>query len=321
MCIDNSQNIIIYDWLSFVTHEHTPQDIIEFLGLPFDKFILVKGAKGYLHRYYFDSISVHYDGEPNMGVWVEISGQGCRAFETYGTGDYNALFDFIVTSKGAIHITRLDVAFDDHSGLLDISTLCEDTLHQNFISKFRKFEVIQGNCGTTIILGSRKSDCLLRIYDKAMERGKLDEHWIRVELQMRDNNALEYIKKQSQFTAGVMFSLVLNNYIRYVIPSVSDVNKWRWESTEYWQNFVQTSERISIYSKPKVDYNLKRLENYVINQAGNAVDTYIDIMGVDGFLNKLDNRSINPNPKYIELLKKFNVDSGKYNSVPKPKFE
>jgi hypothetical protein len=321
MCIDNSQNIIIYDWLSFVTHEHTPQDIIEFLVCLLINLFWLRVQK----VIYIDIILILYPSITMVsliwGVWVEISGQGCRAFETYGTGDYNALFDFIVTSKGAIHITRLDVAFDDHSGLLDISTLCEDTLHQNFISKFRKFEVIQGNCGTTIILGSRKSDCLLRIYDKAMERGKLDEHWIRVELQMRDNNALEYIKKQSQFTAGVMFSLVLNNYIRYVIPSVSDVNKWRWESTEYWQNFVQTSERISIYSKPKVDYNLKRLENYVINQAGNAVDTYIDIMGVDGFLNKLDNRSINPNPKYIELLKKFNVDSGKYNSVPKPKFE
>ena len=59
-----------------------------------------------------------------MGVAVEMSGQGCRTFETLSTLETDAmkkwrkLFDFI--RSFGLKITRLDVAYDDHSGILDI---------------------------------------------------------------------------------------------------------------------------------------------------------------------------------------------------------
>lgn len=304
---NNLTDKIIYDWLSFTVHgDFTPKDVMQLLGMSSFDWLITKGARGYRQRYYFDCISIHFDGVQNSGVWCEMSGQGCRAFETFGHGDFDFLFDFILQKENNAKITRLDVACDDHSGMLDIDKLCEDTLLQNYVSRFDAWEVLRSNKGSTVYLGSHQSDTLLRIYDKARERGFEDgKHWIRVEFQLRDDRALQYIKQQKKFSSGVMFALALNNYVRFVVPSENDTNKSRWQTAEYWDDFLNNiSERISIYEKPKIDYNLKNLENYVINMAGNAVDTFIKLFGTDGLINYLENREIMPNPKYEELLKR-----------------
>ena len=80
--MDSEKDIVLYDWLSFTTKTHTPEEIIEALGLTHVPFQEIKGAHGYRDRKYFSSISIHYNGRDDMGVWCEMSGQGCRTFET-----------------------------------------------------------------------------------------------------------------------------------------------------------------------------------------------------------------------------------------------
>ena len=77
-----AENLVLYDWLSFTSKVHTPDDLIAALGLSHVPWTETKGARGYRDRKYFSSISVHYNGRHDMGVWVEMSGQGCRTFET-----------------------------------------------------------------------------------------------------------------------------------------------------------------------------------------------------------------------------------------------
>ena len=45
------------------------------------------GRNGYRKGLYFGSISILYDGNPGMGTCLDMSGQGCRSFEEYGTGE------------------------------------------------------------------------------------------------------------------------------------------------------------------------------------------------------------------------------------------
>lgn len=177
------QNIIIIDWLSFTSKIHSVENFIDMLGLSDIPWENGKGAHGYRDRLYFDSISIHYNGRDDMGIWCEMSGQGCRAFESLGSGDYEGLFDLI--RYGDINITRLDVAFDDHSGLLDLERICSDCLAGEFISKSEYWETDISSKGRTVYHGSPQSDVLIRIYDKAAERHCTDStHWIRVELQL-----------------------------------------------------------------------------------------------------------------------------------------
>ena len=139
-----------------------------------------------------------------MGACLDMSGQGCRSFEEYGTGDFDGLFRLFQQGEG-YHVTRLDVAFDDHSGILDIQRLFRDSDNQDgdqqFVSKFRKSRIEKefkdGRPGITVYHGSKKSAVLIRIYDKAAERGlPEDQHWVRVELQLRDERAEAFCFRQ-----------------------------------------------------------------------------------------------------------------------------
>lgn len=51
-----------------------------------------------------------------------------------------------------------------------------------------------------------------------------------------------------------------------------------------------TCYKISIFTKKGTEYNLAKVERYVLNQAGNSIDTYIKCEGLDFFVEKLKKR-------------------------------
>ena len=300
------ENIVLYDWVSITSKIHTPSEIISLLGLENVPWDTVKGAHGYLDRYYWNCISIHFNGSPEMGVWLELSGQGCRAFESVGHGDYDFLFQLVKDNPNDMKITRLDIAFDDHTGILDMPILISDTLVGNYVSKANSWEVVQSNKGTCVVIGSRQSPVLIRIYDKAAERNIVDgSHWIRVELQLRDSRCLEFVLQP--YDVGETFAGVILNYLRYVVPDLSDTNKWRWSLTDYWADLVGSACAISIYKKPGLEYNLSNCEDYVYKQAGNAINALLQIYDVETFLVKLRSRKVRMNPKYKQLVDKYKV--------------
>lgn len=299
-------NCVLYDWVSITSKIHSPQNFIELLGLQDVTWETVAGARGYRDRLYWNHISIHYNGREDMGVWLEMSGQGCRAFESYGTGDYEVLFDEVRENLGEMNLTRLDVAFDDHEGLLDIWELERDTRDLLFVSKFRRTMLewlwdMETEIGAVSIYHGRKvSEVMIRIYDKAAERGFTDgRHWVRVELQLRQERALAFVDEPG--TIGGKFAGVIRNYVRYVEKS-DDSNKWRWPMKLYWERFLGGAAAIRLYVKPGVEYNLHNLEQFVYQQAGGAVATLMEIVGEDEFRRGIQQRGTQLNPKYRALL-------------------
>lgn len=216
------ENLILYDWVSITSKIHSPDDFIRMLGLNKDNISWekVKGAHGYRDRLYWQSISIHYNGSEDMGIWLEMSGQGCRAFESYGTGDFDALFSEVLDNPDDMHITRLDVAFDDHTGILDIDEICKDAENQMYISRTNAWQVTRSDSGNSVTHGSRASEILIRIYDKAAERGFEDgRHWVRVELQLRRERARAFLASwrsrgvslpvSSETISGTLLNLIL----------------------------------------------------------------------------------------------------------------
>ena len=67
-----TETVVIYDWLSFTTNQHTPEEVIEALGLSHCPWSEISGARGYMDRKYFGCISIHYNGLEDMGVgcWI-----------------------------------------------------------------------------------------------------------------------------------------------------------------------------------------------------------------------------------------------------------
>lgn len=107
---------------------------------------------------------------------------------------------------------------------------------------------------------------------------------------------------------GEAFSGVLLNYLRYVIPDDTDTNKWRWMMRPYWINMLEVVTPISIYTAPGMDYNIDRCREYVVNQAGNAIDCLIRIYGLNEFKAMVDHRPTSKNPKYEALVRQYQFD-------------
>ena len=105
-------NRIIIDWISFSTRIHSVGDLISILGLQdINSWEVLNGAHGYQHRQYFNGISIHFCDNPaaqNGYIWLEMSGQGCRTFETYGSGDYEKLFRLSRINPKDCRFKRLD---------------------------------------------------------------------------------------------------------------------------------------------------------------------------------------------------------------------
>lgn len=243
------KNIILYDWLSFTCKTDDVQFIIDILGLKHVPWENIKGARGYQDRLYFNCISIHFNGRADMGVWCEMSGQGCRAFEelTSHEDKWDTLFYLIAEFN--MNITRLDVAYDDHEGLLNIDEIIQDTRQKSYVSKSDYWEIIESSKGQSLQFGSPQSDVLIRVYDKARERNcEAGTHWVRCELQMRRERAISFTKLG--LPIGKSYCGVVINYLRFVIPDDLDSNKWRWPIKPYWGDFLENADRISIYEAP-----------------------------------------------------------------------
>lgn len=317
--LPDTTNKFLIDWLSFTSKIDSDASILELLGLSHIKnyFQPIYAFQGYRFRLYFDGISIHYGHPKNDGVWVEMSGQGCRNFETYSKISFPDLFKIIILNqeKEDYHVTRLDVAYDDFKRIIPLRKLSTQILDLHFVTKFspRSCTATQaaGRQGITCDLGSRKSDLKFRVYDKAYERGYFDAieqdnfTWTRWELQMRDDIAYNFMKCSQEQGVGEVFKGVLQNYFRVVDVNRSDSNKRRWNTSKWYLKFIGEVEKISLFTPCKTDYNLYKCERYVYTQAGNAIDTLIKIKGIDNFLAELRESKSEISPKYQELLNTY----------------
>lgn len=322
-------NKIIIDWVSITTTISDKQELVELLGMehiPFEETDGIMGFQGFTKRLYFNGINIHYASHnPKVNyIWLEMSGQGCRAFESLSShADYSIIFQYCLSNpviKGnGVRITRLDVAYDDFEGLLDMPAIVHDTMPDitnrdlyYFISPFRSREVVLSDKGTCVTIGSSRSEVLFRIYDKAAERNREDEidHWVRCEIQLRRDRAYEFIRLlecDNELIDDLYFA-VLNHYLRFV-ESSDDSNKSRWATASHWEKFAtsRTDRTISLFVKPGLDYNVLNLRHFVVDMAGGANYTYIKMVGIEKFLEECTKQHINNlNPKYKRLLGEYN---------------
>lgn len=234
----DSENIILVDWFAFTLHNDFSIDQVkDFLGLlSACKWLEISGHYGYKQALYSGGIWIMWDGyTDDMGICVEMSGQGCRQFETSSCKSFAQLFEEVCADEEQFHVTRLDVA-----------------------------------------------------YDKSQERGGLDYHWVRCELQLRRDRALAFLKLKE--TWGERFFGVLNNYLRFIVPSKTDSNRRRAPSPVWWDKFMQSVGKITLYTPKGVEYNLTKLERYLFTQCGNSIDTYIQCKGELKFREMLKHR-------------------------------
>lgn len=323
-------NVFLIDWLTVVFHDCRVCDVMELLGLsvntPWQEKQIFRN--GYPMQTFWNGICISWgaddirfysssDGKSaedkvrhDMGICLNLSGSGCRAYEQYGRGDWMELLKYICTKKGKINITRLDLAYDDHIGLLDIHRIRSDVEDRNYVSKARKAFVIwsddlnQDVQGLTVEVGSRQSRVLIRIYNKAAERGfDHSKHWIRVEVQLREQRAMAAVAELIQLQhIGKTASGIIRNYCTFRTPS-DDTNKSRWPMADYWDKLLMDMDRISLWISPGEPYNFSKTEKHMLEQYGQAFITYYRIHGELGsFLSMCMRRFPDLKDKYQTVI-------------------
>ena len=132
----SQENCLLSDWFtcSFKVLDYSV--LQQFLGMSGRAWSLSdRGSKlRYGQRLEAGGISIHYtesnDIKHVQGCCLEMSGQGCREFETYGTGDWESLLSFCLNAGGSI--TRVDIAYDDFTGVLPLDIIADMAARYQF---------------------------------------------------------------------------------------------------------------------------------------------------------------------------------------------
>lgn len=318
-------NKIIFDWFSFTVKDCEPEDIIDMLGLHSIQFIDTFGLHGYRSRYLYDGLSIHY-GSGRGDCWVEMTGQGCRVFETYSEIDWLYLAYLVSTNEKA-NMTRVDVAYDDFNGIIDLNAIRESVHNGEWVTKARSDIQdhsdynLNGLTGSSIMCGGRGSNISCRIYNKAEERGRADEidHWVRCELQIRHNHANNFLRYlladdcksiygydlDVENRLDALYFAVLNHFLRFIdLSANNDTNRWRKPLAEHWKKFVDSyhGNSISLYSAPGIEYNVLRLRYTVEEMYGGMIYTYLQLFGSDELADMVACKEFKLNKKYQYLL-------------------
>jgi DNA relaxase NicK len=293
---------VLIDYFSFTSKVHSWSQIIEFLGLQEVQWVQGKARNGWTYHDYNNGMHIYHGGRFDVGV--ELSGAGCRMLETCHTNAYDwlGLFEYIVDQGDKMNVSRLDVAGDDKSGLLQIETITRYTEQDKYISKARR-RVWMGGDEQGVVFGATSSDTRLRIYNKALERG-VPGPWVRVEFQLRDAAADSFILNLLQVKEiGKTYSGVLLNYLRYVTrrPEESQNNYDRIPTVRWWAQFVGTVEKIKNITVGGLEYNYWNLEAFIVQQCASSLKAYLEINkgDVGKLLELISSARLNPKQQQV----------------------
>ena len=259
------ENSYLIDWLSFTVKLGDPLEVIEKVGLSGLDFQLVESARyGYNRNYTVDGlINVMFsDKRSDMGVHVEMTGQGVRKYETLMEVSGFTWWQVFEYLRSFVNFSRIDLALDEYEGLVDFNNIIGKINRGEHVGRCRTFKVIAGrnskgeHIGTTIYMGSNKSDIMLRVYEKNYERQQKGyevdaDIWNRWELVLKHEKANDFVTQlvENVCSYGGLFKSILADLIRFVEPSATDSNKRRWEKSPWWEKFLEGIEPLQLKGK------------------------------------------------------------------------
>ncbi|MCY8504917.1 replication initiation factor domain-containing protein [Bacillus atrophaeus] len=258
------------------------------------------GFYGYVGTFELDFIKVFYSApDDNRGILIELSGQGCRQFESFLECRKKTWFDFFqdcIQNDGSF--TRFDLAIDDKKTYFSIPALLKKAQKGECISRFRKsdfngsFNIADGlTGGTTIYFGSKKSEAYLCFYEKNYEQAEkynipLEDlgDWNRYELRLKNERvqaAISALLKTKDLTLIAM--QIINNYVRFV-DADENITREHWKTSLFWSEFIGDVGKLHLYMKPKTDF-YEKSRNWLKNSCSPTMKMVLE---ADRYLGKND---------------------------------
>lgn len=281
-----SENIKL-DWLSF-TLSHTEESMERARSLAgtgkqeelgYGRFRYNRGV-GIL-----DGGHIYYNRDrKEMGIHVALNSASLAMMEYRPLQLINLVLDWGATIK------RIDIAFDDMSGLLDPDEMYRKILAGELVTRYRKVTRVSGQdlgepqkTGDTINLGKRSSGSFIRIYDKMAEvlakGGDVPEgvkNWVRVEMEAKGEkahaigNLIGQCATRQGTSPGQELSNLLYGLLDFKDVNPDDDNKSRWHTSEFWSTFLAATSKKTL-SLPKRERSVERSKTWVRNQVSTTL--------------------------------------------------
>jgi len=297
----------ILDYLTYTTDGEL-EDIKN--TLPMFEFAEIKrGGYGYKSCLRAEGASIYYDGSPGMGIYVQISGSGCRSMENSGGFDWQAFLS--IRYLEGVSFTRADGAVDDFTGKITVDFIKAEVEAKNYSSHLRKIsesrdtESLNNHWITTkniFYIGSMQSNTSVKIYDKALQTGQ-ETPWTRFEVTYRNEKAQAFINAIiDNQNLGQVIAATIRDAIDFKEPS-SDGNKCRRVTAEWWLEFLGGVERLKLSIAP-VKRTIEKLEEWLDHQCAAAMATLTKYHGgdIDWLLKIVNKGRWRMKPRHYQLL-------------------
>lgn len=299
-----------FDFLSAEADEqYIFERVLSKFGLQSLSWLETRGRNSYNICYYADGISILLGGRDD--ICIDFSGTGCRAWESCNPGwTWERLIFHMLATYPSLHFSRLDIACDTF-GLLSAKLLAKYTWAGKFVSRWRKPHCDVGVGICIIYFGSGKSDFMLRIYDKTIERlargvENVPEGWVRLEFQLRNKAIQSFLRswKETQDISLTFFG-ILRNQLLFVseVPDRANRHQDRAQIVRWWAKLLANSGRIKMAYCGGMEYNLDNLKRYVLNQSGSSIRTFVEVFGSEHLLEQVS--SVPLNDRQVHLLERL----------------
>lgn len=198
-------------------------------------------------------VRIGYGGQ--WGVHVDVSGQGCRQLDRDSGEEWQGRIAALI-SLGA-RFTRLDLAWDDKQGLLDLSVIEDHVRRGAVCTRAKTFKVVdsgpiggrRSETGKTVYVGAGACECSARFYDKGAEQG-VAGHWVRCELQMRGRTADRAAELVGRCGVGAGASL-LERFVSFR-AAVERRYAYRAAVAAWWARFTECAAKAKLVLDKRV---------------------------------------------------------------------
>lgn len=264
---------LVFDYVRLRFDTHDVKHVIEGILKIKMKYMLYEDYAfyGYIAKYVFSHIQVMISPEEDeKGTLIELKGQGCREFESLLVAQGRSWFDFFMQcEKENVHYKRIDLAINDKVGFLSIPYLAEKCRRRELTSKFRSFQEVSSGkfaeeseeqfVGTTLYIGSLKSDIYFCFYEKNIEQMikkglSLEEADIknRYEIRLKNDRAYHAIQDLLIYRncEKTVFNII-HSYITFLEVN-KNKKKSKWEIDASWAHFMgENRKQLKLTTAPK----------------------------------------------------------------------
>ena len=202
------------------------------------------GHYSYTEHYSLGDIFIYTSADEEKGVLLELKGRGCRQFESYLLAQQRSWYDFLMDAliDGGV-MKRIDLAINDHTGILDIPELAEKCRKREYIGKSRSYKFYQS--GELIKHREDDREYMIRLRNE------------RAYYAVRDLLTY-YDAEQTAFS-------IINQYVRFV-DEEPDKRKNDWKLNDRWAWFIgDNRQSLKLTTKPE-PYTLDRTLRWVQRQ-------------------------------------------------------